>query len=148
MAELSVRMISPQESRELRRSVLRPQLPVDAPLPGDDLVGAIHLGAFDGSTLVSTCLVFPESCPWQPVRSAWRLRSMATAATLRGSGYGALVLTEAARTARSRSGEILWCLARETAIGFYARHGWLSYGTLFDTDYGPHQRMWLELTNS
>lgn len=147
MAEASARMIDPLESMELRRSVLRPNLAPGSALPGDDMFGVVHLGAFDGSTLASACLVFPEPCPWQPRRTAWRLRSMATDPDRRGAGFGALVLAEAERTARSRSAEILWCLARDSAVGFYQRHGWISYGPVFDTDLGPHQRMWVDLSH-
>lgn len=128
--------------------MLRPQLPVGAPMPGDDLAGVVHLGAFSGSTLASACLIFPEECPWRPGEPAWRLRSMASAPELRGHGFGALVLAEAARTAQDRSAEILWCLARESAVGFYLRYGWQAHGELFDTDLGPHQRMWLDLPAS
>jgi len=148
MADVSTRIIDPLESMELRRSVLRPALPVGAEMPGDREPGVVHIGAFDGSTLASACLIFPESCPWQPGRPAWRLRSMATDPNRRGGGFGALVVAEAARVARAESAEILWCHARETALGFYARHGWQSYGEIFDTDIGPHQKMWLDLAGS
>ncbi len=147
MPEVSARIIDPLQSLELRRAVLRPGLPVGAEMPGDHEPGVVHIGAFDGSTLTSACLIFPQACPWQPDRPAWRLRSMATEPRVRGDGFGALVVVEAERVVRQQSAEILWCLARETAIGFYARHGWQTHGEIFDTEIGPHQEMWLEIAD-
>jgi GNAT superfamily N-acetyltransferase len=145
MTELTVLVVDGLQSRELRRSVLRPRLSPDAPLPGDDLPDAIHLGAFDGSSLLSTCFVSAESCHWQPDRPAWRLRSMATDPGARGTGAGRAVLRAAAATARSHGAELLWCGAREDAVGFYQRCGWQLHGERFTTEYGPHRYMWIDL---
>jgi GNAT superfamily N-acetyltransferase len=146
MAELTVKTVEAAHSRELRRSVLRPHLAPGSVLPGDDEPGSVHLAAFDGSTLVSACAVFPQSCAWQPGRPAWRLRSMATDPTVQGTGAGAAVLRSATEVARAHGAEVLWCQAREPAVGFYLRAGWRLYGERFDTDYGPHRYMWIELS--
>ena len=71
---------------------------------------------------------------------------MATDPQRRGSGAGSAMLAEARRIARADGAELLWCQARETAVGFYPRHGWTEFGELFDTEIGPHLRMWLRLT--
>lgn len=120
-------------------------MPSGAEQPGEDQPGVVHLGAYDRDDLLSTCLIFPEPCPWLPPERAWRLRGMATAAQHRGSGAGAAVLREAERIALAADASVLWCLARETAVTFYLRHGWTTFQTVFDTDLGPHQRMWLRL---
>jgi GNAT superfamily N-acetyltransferase len=143
---ISVRQIPAAESRELRRSVLRPGMPSGAEQPGEDQPGVVHLGAYDGSELRSACVIFPERCPWLPDEHAWRLRGMATDPRHRGSGAGTAVLREARRIAVEDGASLLWCLAREPAVGFYLRHGWTTFQTVFDTDLGPHQRMWLRLS--
>jgi GNAT superfamily N-acetyltransferase len=145
MTGLIVREIDAQRGRELRRLALRPHLPPQAALPGDELPEAIHLAAFDGSNLVSTCLIFAEPCDWQPGRPAWRLRSMATEPAARGTGAGRAVLHAAAETARRHGAELLWCRAREVATGFYQACGWQLHGERFDTESGPHWYMWIEL---
>jgi GNAT superfamily N-acetyltransferase len=142
---LSVRRIPAAETRELRRSVLRPGMPSGVAQPGEDQPGVVHLGAFDGDDLLSACVIFPEPCPWLPGEHAWRLRGMATDPRHRGSGAGTAVLHEAKRIALADGASVLWCLARETAVGFYLRHGWTTFDMVFDTDLGPHQRMWLRL---
>ncbi len=125
--------------------MLRPGCRAGRELPGEDQPGVVHLGAYDGQTLLSACLIFPEPCPWLPGEHAWRLRWMATDPQRRGSGAGTALLDEAQRIASADGATVLWCLARETAVGFYLRHGWTPFQTLFDTDLGPHQRMQLRL---
>jgi len=148
MAELTVRLIDAGQSRELRRAALRPHLEPGTALTGDDLPGALHLAAFDGSSLVSACMILPQPCEWQPGRPAWRLRSMATEPAVRRTGAGAAVLRAAAEVARDRDAELLWCRARQPAIGFYQRCGWQLHGEPFTTEYGPHRYMWLDLVGN
>jgi GNAT superfamily N-acetyltransferase len=73
---------------------------------------------------------------------------MATEPRRRGTGAGAAVLRESERIARADGAALMWCLARVTAVGFYLRHGWTTFGEVFDTDLGPHQRMWLQLSQA
>jgi GNAT superfamily N-acetyltransferase len=141
----TIRLIEAADSRELRRSVLRPALPSGSLLPGDDDPAVLHLGAFDGDALVSACLLFAEDCPWLPGRPAWRLRGMASDPARRGAGAGRAVLAGAVRIAIAESAEVLWCLAREPAVEFYRRSGFTAWATVFDTEFGPHLRMWREL---
>ena len=143
-----MRRIQAAESSELRRSVLRPGWSRGAEMPGEDQPGVVHLGAYDGNELLSACLIFPEPCPWLPGEHAWRLRGMATDPQRRGAGAASAILREASRIAIADGATALWCLARETAVGFYRRHGWTTFQTVFDTDLGPHQRMWLRLDPS
>jgi GNAT superfamily N-acetyltransferase len=146
---MRVDIVAAAATRELRRSVLRPTFAPDAALPGDDLADAVHIGAVDGDgTVVGTCIVFPEPCPWLPaVRGAWHLRQMATAPDRRGEGIGAAVLAAAVEHVRGRGAPIVWCHARETAVGFYAAHGFRRHGEVFiDTEHPiPHLRMWRDL---
>jgi GNAT superfamily N-acetyltransferase len=146
---MRVEIVDEARTRALRRTVLRPNLPPDAPLPGDELADAVHLAAGEGDEVVGTCFIYPEPCPWQPERPhAWHLRQMATAEGRRGRGVGAAVLQAALDAARARGGELLWCNARETAVGFYRRHGLLSHGEVFTDEHHPipHRRMWRDLS--
>ncbi|HTZ45406.1 MAG TPA: GNAT family N-acetyltransferase [Jatrophihabitans sp.] len=145
MPELTVRVVDLADSRELRRSVLRPEFAPGSMLPGEDQAGTICVAALAGSNLVSACLIFPESCRWQPDRPAWRLRSMATHPDFRGTGAGAAALGGATGQARARGAELLWCEARQPAVGFYLRHGWQLWGEPFENSHGPHRFMWVEL---
>jgi predicted GNAT family N-acyltransferase len=119
-------------TRELRRRVLRPTWAPGSPMPGDAAPGAIHLAARDPvGAVVGACVLFPNPYPRRPDEpAAWQLRGMATAEDRRGRGIGAAILTEAVRRVAGLGGRLLWCEARETAVPFYARHGFVGEGDL------------------
>lgn len=144
----TVTVVDETRTRELRRSVLRPTLEVGAPLPGDDVPGAVHLGAVDADgTVACTCFVYADPCLWLPGRPAWHLRQMATRPDRRGAGLGAAVVAAALEQVRAHGAQILWCNARETAVGFYERQGLERHGGVFTDERHeiPHVRMWREL---
>lgn len=136
-------------TRELRRAVLRPGWPVGAPMHGDDNPDAIHLAAVDPhGAVMGCCLVLPHPFPARPDEPhGWQLRGMATAPTRQNQGIGARVLAAAVGAVRNRSGRIIWCEARTSAVAFYGRHGFRTEGTEFiHAESGiPHFRMWLDL---
>lgn len=150
---IRVGLIDAADSRELRRRALRPQLGPDEPLPGDDLLDGVHVGAVDeDATVIGTCFVYPEPCDWRPDGAgAWRLRQMATAPERQRHGVGSSVLAAAVTYLERRDVPLLWCHARESAVPFYARHGFAGYGEVF-VEYPapgtpvPHLRMWRELS--
>jgi len=147
---VNVEVVEEWRTRDLRRAVLRPNLPPDVPLPGDGLADGVHLAAVDDDGIVlGTCFVYPHGCPWQPDRvAAWHLRQMATAEGHRGLGIGGAVLEAAAAYVLAQRARLLWCNARERAVPFYRRHGFAIHGGVFTDDRHPipHQRMWRELS--
>jgi GNAT superfamily N-acetyltransferase len=149
MPQWTAEVIDGQLGRELRRSVLRPHYAVDAALPGDDQPDAVHLGVFAdtdaGRVLASTCMIFAQRCPWLPDATGWQLRSMATHPDWRGTGAGSEILHGARTIAITAGATVLWCKARVAAIPFYRRNGFLEFGELFDTELGPHRKMWQQL---
>ena len=146
---VTVGVVDPARTRELRRRVLRPHLAVDAPLPGDDLPAGVHVGASDlDGTVLCTCFVYPDPCPWLTTRpDAWHLRQMATLPEHRGEGLGGQVVAAAVEYVRGEGAGLIWCYARETAVGFYAARGFTPHGPIFTEEQHqiPHQRMWREL---
>ena len=142
---MRVEVVGQARTRDLRRSVLRPNLSADDPLPGDDLEDAIHIAALDGDTVVGTCFVYPTPCPWRPCeRPSWRLRQMATAPDLRRTGIGSAVVAGSIEIVAARGGGTFWLEAREPAVPLYARHGFVREGPIYidEQHLTPHQRMW------
>lgn len=136
-------------TRELRRRVLRPGWAPGTPMPGDAAPGAVHLAAREpDGAVVGACVLFPRPYPRRPDEpAAWQLRGMATAEDYRSRGIGAAIVTEAVRRVAGLGGRLLWCEARETAVPFYARHGFVGEGDLYvNAETGiPHLLMRREL---
>lgn len=135
----SVREIDSVATHRLRHRLLRPTQDLsDMAYDGDD--DAIHLGAFMAAKLVGIASVYPG-----PNRS-WRLRAMAVTPEQRGTGVGAALLEECIARCRSRGATELWCNARTTAMGFYAKAGFVTEGTEFAVAHaGPHFVMRLHI---
>ncbi len=119
---------------DLRAALLRPGKPIaESHYPADHAPGTMHLGAFQQGRCVGIASLYREN--------GLRLRGMAVAPELRGNGVGAMLIREAQRTALElRLG--LWCNARDSAIGFYEKLGWMAEGEGFDVPgIGPHHVM-------
>ena len=97
MAQLSLRPVSLEETRVLRRDVLRPYMEVEE-LATHEPAGAVAFGAFADGDLVAVGLVGPDGEPGD-----WRVRGMATRPDARGQGAGSAIL-HALVAARDRSG--------------------------------------------
>ena len=71
----------------------------------------------------------------------WQLRGMAVLPQYRGQGLGDALL----QAVQHEVHEPMWCNARTSAEGFYAKNGWTSQGDVFDiAPVGPHRLMtWL-----
>jgi ribosomal protein S18 acetylase RimI-like enzyme len=141
-----VRTVDGERTRPLRRAVLRPTWPADAPMHGDDNPEAVHVAALDDSgEVLGACLIFPRTYPLRPdVPGAWQLRGMATVPAQQSQGIGAAVLAHALGVIGDRDGRLVWCEARTSARRFYERHGFQAEGPEYaHSETGiPHYRMW------
>ena len=148
---------------DLRHRVLRAGMPRDSAIfDGDDEPHAIHLAAIiESQEVVGCCTLIRRAWCDAP---AWQLRGMAVEHALqrgggqiqaavqsktvptKGVGSALLIFAENLPEMRSYSGQ-LWCNARESARGFYEKHGWRIESERFDIPTaGPHFRMSKRLT--
>ena len=144
---MSVRaaVVDAATTRELRRAVLRPQWAPGSVLPGDSDPAAVHVAVYESDELIGCCVLQSRPYPLRPEEPhAWQLRGMAVVPERQGQGVGATVLAAAEAELRSRGARLVWCDARTTAVGFYARHGFSAEGPEFEhAETGlPHLRMW------
>jgi predicted GNAT family N-acyltransferase len=129
----------------LWRDVLREGRPV-ARL--EDPSGTFHLAARSSSgVLVGVVRFSPAACPWRPeARAPWQLRGMATSAGARGTGAGRALVTEGLARVAAGGGDLVWCDARLTAVGFYERMGFAVVTEEFvKPEGGPHLGMVIAL---
>ncbi len=142
---MRVEQVDPVVTRALRNTVLRPGMDVAAvhwpDIESEVAVTYAVLG--DDDAPLTTVTVIPVPCPWRPDdQPSWQLRGMATAEGARGRGVGRLALDAAVEHLRGEGAVLVWCNARDVALSFYERAGFVVGGDGFVNERGiPHHPM-------
>lgn len=131
----------------MRRFLLRPMLAArDSHYEGDDLPGAIHLGAFADlgggeEEMVGIVSFLPQSENGEFNPREYQLQGMVTLPAVRNEGIGARLAQHGITAVRAQGGEKVWCNGRTPAGQFYERLGFDRVGEEFITPgTGPHYR--------
>jgi GNAT superfamily N-acetyltransferase len=133
MASFALLPITMEQSRALRRSVLRPHETL-AQLAAHESPDGFALGALTGEELVAVGFVAPDGEP-----GGWRIRGMATAPHARGQGAGSAILDGLIDHARAHGATRIWCNARTPARTLYERAGMSAVSEEFELPViGPH----------
>ena len=155
--EVDVEVIPTVESYPLRHAVLRPhQSAAEVVWENDDEPGTATYGAVEraGRSIVGVATVFPEPAPFDVTEAGvpkgaggatttWRLRGMATRPDAQGQGIGTSVLKAVLDHVAAAGGDLLWCNARVSAVAFYKRAGFRTWGPAWViSSIGPHVVMW------
>jgi len=121
--------LTAQQTHPLRLSVLRANTPTkEVVFPEDDLPGTRHLGLRVSGEVVAVSSWVPRS---RNDRRAVQLRGMATDTLRQSCGLGGQLL-EAGCAAMADDGfELVWANARDAALAFYLRHGFVVEGDGF-----------------
>jgi ribosomal protein S18 acetylase RimI-like enzyme len=128
-----VRPVPVEQTRALRRSVLRPTQ-TEQELGAHESPDAFAVGVDDGGALIAVGFIMPEGGP-----GAWRIRGMATEPHARGRGAGRAVLDALLRHAARNAAARVWCNARTPARSFYERAGFRVVSEEFELPgIGPH----------
>jgi GNAT superfamily N-acetyltransferase len=131
--EVSYEPVHAAMVRPLRGEVLRPgEAPERLIYPGDEDPGTLHLAAFSASRVVGIVTVMADGHPSLPQPDDWRIRGMATVASMRNEGIGSALLTRCETHAREQGGTRLWCNARIGARTLYERIGMTVEGEVFE----------------
>jgi ABC-type nitrate/sulfonate/bicarbonate transport system ATPase subunit/predicted N-acetyltransferase YhbS len=138
----SIVELTPTETHPLRAAVLRNDTPSrELRLDGDDEPTTVHLGVRDGAGRLIAISTWLRRPPPGSERDGVQLRAMATAPDVRGQGAGDLLLDAGITRARAAQPDVvLWARARDTALGFYRRHGFevVEPGFVDETTAIPH----------
>lgn len=157
-------IITPSQTLPLRSKVLRPGLPLEAAIfPGDDDLHTFHLGVWAGNTIVGVASLFQQPPPkslsipdavtatgitTDDADQFWQLKGMAVDPQVQGQGYGRRLLRACVDYISRRSGLILWCNARTSAVEFYLKGGFEVCGDeFFIVGVGPHLVMTRPISN-
>jgi GNAT superfamily N-acetyltransferase len=121
--------LSPEQTHELRRVVLRAGTPsTDVRFDDDERPDTVHLGVEIAGAVVVVSTWIPRPHPDHPALRGVQLRGMATAPPWRGSGLASELLVAGIERVRDEGVELVWARARDTALGFYERHGFVVFG--------------------
>jgi len=117
---------------QLRVEVLRRGTPAaDCNYPEDLYPDVVHFGIIHEGVAIATSSWFMKECPEKPGVTAMQLKGMAVADELQGEGLGALLIDAGMALAKERGATIAWARARDSALGFYERLGFVSTGDGF-----------------
>jgi GNAT superfamily N-acetyltransferase len=137
VVELTAEQTQPLRSIVLRNGTADGQVP----FAEDDWPGVVHLGVIDDDgQVVGTSTWIPRPFAPEPEVDAFQLRGMATAHTRQGTGVGALLLEAGCARAQAAGAELVWANARDAALAFYERNGFVVVGDGFvdQTTQLPH----------
>ena len=121
---------------KLRDEILRK--PLGLGFSDEELVAEkndILIGAFEDGKILGCCLLTKEA------PDTVRLRQMAVRSKQQGKGIGHSVMMFAETLARDRGFKKLIMHARDTAVGFYEKHGYTIKGPQFIEVSVPHHVM-------
>lgn len=146
---MKVLRISAQDTYPIRQQVLVPthELKKAKFENDDDEDVSFHLGAFDESKLVSVASFFYDRNPIFEDLHQYQLRGMATLPEKQGQGLSSELLTMAFPIIKQNFCTLLWCNARESAIGYYEKVGFVKQSEeVFQIDdIGPHVLMYKKI---
>jgi GNAT superfamily N-acetyltransferase len=136
---LRVEEVPAEATHDLRWRILRRGRPgAVVVFPEDGRPDAFHLavrdtdGADDGAgPIVAVASFSAEATPYRPGRPAVRLRGMAVDEPSQHHGLGRLLVATVVERLRAQGVAVLWCNARDSAGGFYARLGFEVIGEGF-----------------
>jgi len=114
-------------THDLRRRVLRNGTPTsDVTFDSDN--EAIHLGVFREGQLIAVSSWYERSHHAEESARGMQLRGMASDPEVRGTGAATALLKSGMATATALGCDHVWARARDTALGFYLRHGFVIVG--------------------
>jgi GNAT superfamily N-acetyltransferase len=121
-----------ESTHDLRRRVLRNRRPgASVAFPEDARPGGFHLAVSDDGAILAVASFSPEPTGCRPGRAAVHLRGMAVDPPFQRHGLGRMLIGAAVERLGRDGVGVLWCNARDSAAGFYARLGFETVGEGF-----------------
>ena len=117
------------QTHPLRLAVLRRGTPSrDVAFVEDELATTLHLGVELDGVVVAVSTWIHKSHPDLPSIPGAQLRGMATVPDLQGQGIGGELVETGVERMFGSGRDLIWARARDTALEFYERHGFVRRG--------------------
>lgn len=125
--------ITAEDTYAVRRPVLRPERPPEeCVFEGDLDPSTLHLGIFIEKKLAGVASFMHNRSKYFDAAEQYQLRGMAVLPEFRKQDLGKKLLLRGEEILKTRfSDPLLWFNARETAIDFYSKYGYVTKGDLF-----------------
>ncbi|MFL9845713.1 GNAT family N-acetyltransferase [Flavobacterium rhizosphaerae] len=128
----AIKIITAAQTHPIRQEVLRPGQPVErCVFAGDEAADTIHFGLFTNNELAGIISLFKTPNPLFTEKEQYQVRGMAILRGHQKKGFGDALLKKAEAHATANGATRIWCNARENALGFYQKVGYLINGAPF-----------------
>ena len=137
---MEIRKIDANATYPIRQLVLRPGKSLDTcHFEGDFLDSTMHFGIFVANNIVGILSLFSANNSIFEEKFQMQIRGMAILDNFQNKGYGALLVNQAEKMAGENNCTLIWFNAREKAVPFYKKLGYLTVGNMFEiATVGPH----------
>ena len=123
MRDVKIDRIDHRLAWQIRHEVMYPNQPFEIIKLANEEEG-IHFGLYVDEELTSVVSLF-----WD--KGIYQFRKFATKTAAQGCGYGSDLLKYLISYSKEAGGKQLWCSARVSATGFYAKFGFKRSGQIF-----------------
>ncbi|WP_295668278.1 GNAT family N-acetyltransferase [uncultured Mucilaginibacter sp.] len=137
---ISIEQITPELTWHLRRDVLYPSMKLFEMEMDQDTYG-MHFGAFNDIKLAGVVSLFQTGTDFQ-------FRKLAVDPEFQHKGIGRSLLHYITDHAQKNGGTRIWCNARDTAIGFYLKDGFVLTGEKYSKNGFSYEIMEKTITPS
>lgn len=141
-----IKKITAEATYKIRLEVLRKDISLPCQFQGDLEAETLHVGVFLTDDLVGVSSFMKNENALFTDKNQYQLRGMATLSEARGKGCGKQLIDFAVQRLQHKKATILWCKAREVAVDFYKKTGFLIIGDpFFIPQIGMHYIMYKRL---
>lgn len=142
-----IKKISSRDTFLVRHPILREGKPIEScQFDGDDLETTTHFGLFIDKNITGVLSVFKNNNVIFSSENQFQIRGMAILKDFQRKGFGDELIKHAEVYIKSQFGKLIWFNARESAVPFYEKLGYIKIGEpFFIADIGIHYNMKKEI---
>ena len=142
-----IKQIHYKETYPIRQIVLRPNRPLETCFfQGDEWKTTFHFGLFFEEKLVGIISLFKNNHADFPEINQYQIRGMAVLPEYQKFGFGKRLVEHSEVFLSKQKTNFIWFNAREVAVDFYKKQGYILIGDAFDIpDVGVHYVMYKSL---